>query len=47
MMTDDRKTDVEKIVEQVLDDPDSPAKGNTDSPQTIDAEPAQPSKDAR
>jgi hypothetical protein len=46
-MAEDKKTDVEQIVEEVLEDPDSPDKGATGTPQTIDAEPSEPGKDAR
>lgn len=46
-MTDDTKTDVERIVDDVLEDPDSPDKGDRGTPQTIDAEPSAPGKDAR
>ena len=46
-MTDDRKTDVEETVEELLEDPDSPDGGSTTPPQTIDAEPSAPGKDAR
>ena len=34
------KNDVTEAVEEILTDPDAPAKGNTVPPQTIDAEPA-------
>jgi hypothetical protein len=46
-MTEDRKTDVEEAVEELIEDPDSPDKGHTTPPQTIDAEPSAPDKDAR
>ena len=46
-MIDDKKTDVENAVEELLEDPDSPEKGDTQPPQTIDAEPSAPDKDAR
>lgn len=46
-VNDGRKTDVEEIVEELVEDPDSPAKGNRSPPQTIDAEPSEPGKDAR
>lgn len=46
-MTEGEKTDVEEIVDEVLADPDTPEKGDTNTPQTIDAEPSQPGKDAR
>ncbi|WP_375272289.1 hypothetical protein [Sphingomonas sp.] len=41
------KNDVQKATEELLEDPDAPEKGNTRPPQTIDAEPMQPDKDAR
>ncbi len=43
----DKENDVQKAVEELVEDPDSPAKGNDRPPQTIDAEPARPDKDAR
>ena len=43
----DQPNDVQKATEELLEDPDSPDKGNVQSPQTIDAEPAQADKDAR
>lgn len=46
-MSDDRKTDVEESIEQLLEDPDSPDKADATPPQTIDAEPSRPDKDAR
>lgn len=47
-MTDANKpSDVEKVVDELLTDPDSPDKGNSAPPQTIDAEPSRPDKDAR
>lgn len=46
-MADEKKTDVEEIVGEVLEDPDSPDKGDAGTPQTIDAEPSAPDKDAR
>ena len=46
-MADEPKSDVERIVDDVLEDPDSPEKGDTGIPQTIDAEPSAPGKDAR
>lgn len=46
-MSDERKTDVEEAVEELIEDPDAPEKGNTTPPQTIDAEPSAPGKDAR
>ena len=46
-MTEANKTDVERIVEEVLEDPDAPERGDTNPPQTIDAEPSRPGKDAR
>ena len=46
-MTEGGKTDVEETVEELIEDPDSPDKGDTRSPQTIDAEPSAPDKDAR
>ena len=45
--TDAFSTDVQKAVEELLEDPDAPEKGNTRPPQTIDAEPARTDKDAR
>jgi hypothetical protein len=39
--------DVQKATEELLEDPDSPEKGNIQAPQTIDAEPARPDKDSR
>jgi hypothetical protein len=46
-MTNDRKTVVEESIEQLFEDPDSPDKSDTAPPQTIDAEPSAPDKDAR
>ena len=46
-MSDERKTDVEEAVEELIEDPDAPEKGNTTPPQTIDAEPSAPGTDAR
>lgn len=43
----DEDNDVQKAVEELLEDPDAPEKGNTRPPQTIDAEPARTDKDAR
>lgn len=43
----EQKNDVQKATEELLEDSDAPEKGNTHSPQTIDAEPAQMDKDAR
>ncbi len=44
----DEKTGVEEAVEELFTDPDAPDKGNdTRPPQTIDAEPSRPEKDAR
>ena len=40
-MPDDKaKTDVEEAIEELIEDPDAPEKGDADKPpQTIDAEP--------
>ncbi len=43
----DKENDVQKAVEELVEDPDSPGKGNARPPQTIDAEPTRPDKDAR
>ncbi len=43
----EKQTDVEKAVDELVTDPDSPDKGNVQPPQTIDAEPSAPDKDAR
>ena len=43
----DKENDVQKAVEELIEDPDSPYKGNSRPPQTIDAEPAQPGKEVR
>ena len=44
----ENKNDEPNVVEELVTDPDSPDKGNsTPPPQTIDAEPSQPDKDAR
>lgn len=46
-VTDQKKTDVEEIVGELLEDPDSADKGNRATPQTIDAEPSEPDSDGR
>jgi hypothetical protein len=47
-MPDPRETAVEEAIDEVLTDPDAPANSDTARPpQTIDAEPAEPDKDAR
>lgn len=38
----DRKTDIQEAIEEILVDPDSPDRGATTPPQTIDAEPNTP-----
>lgn len=40
MMTD-KKTVVEEVVEDMMEDPDAAEKGNTTPPQTVENEPAE------
>ena len=40
-MTDKKEGAVDEIVEDLMDDPDAPEKGNTKTPQTIGNEPAE------
>lgn len=46
-MGEHRKTDIEEAVEELLTDPDSPDMGDTEVPQTIDAEPGEADKNVR
>lgn len=47
-MTDEKKTGVEEAVDELFTDPDAPQNSDTKRPpQTIDAEPSRPEKDAR
>lgn len=44
----EKKTGIEEAIDEVLTDPDSAENGHTaPPPQTIDAEPSRPDKDAR
>ena len=46
-MSDDRKTGIEGMVEELFEDPDSPEKGDRDTPQTIEGESTPAEKDGR
>ena len=47
-MSDEKKTGVEKAIDELLTDPDAPENSDvTRPPQTIDAEPSKPEKDGR
>jgi hypothetical protein len=47
-MSDEKKTDIEEAIEELFTDPDAPQNSDTrHPPQTIDAEPSAPDKDAR
>jgi hypothetical protein len=47
MSEQDKQNDVQEAAEELLVDPDAPGKGNSaPPPQTIDAEPSAPDKDA-
>lgn len=43
----DKDNAAQEAAKELLTDPDAPDKGNTQTPQTTDAEPARPDKDAR
>lgn len=43
----DKENAAQEATEELLTDPGAPDKGNTAPPQTTDAEPSRPDKDAR